>query len=486
MPSVHQLPDSYLHTELYIGAVLHAGRSGRTAHVRNPASGQVIGEVALADHEDMSAAVEAAKEGFRCWSQMPAAERAIILRRGATLLRERVESIAPLITAEQGKPLHESRSEVFFSAEVTDWFADEGRRTYGRIIPSRGLHITASATMEPLGVIAGMTPWNYPVGQAVRKVAIALAAGCSIILKVAEETPASAAAMVAAFVDAGLPTGALQLLFGDPAQISEFLIAHPDVRGISFTGSTAVGRTLTSLAGRHLKRCVMELGGHAPAIVFADSDLEQAARTLAGDKFHNAGQACISPTRVLVERSAHAKFVEQFAAIAAAVCVGDGMDEATTMGPLANPRRLAALTALIDDAVGKGAKLVTGNRRPTGPGYFMQPAVLANVPTIARIMNEEPFGPVAIINSFDGADEAIAEANRLPYALAAYCWSQCTRNIDKMKQQVRSGMLSINHNGLGYPEVPFGGILDSGYGDEGGLEALREMMFTRFVSVASH
>ncbi|WP_248305039.1 NAD-dependent succinate-semialdehyde dehydrogenase [Devosia sp. FKR38] len=472
----------YPDTNLLIGDAWVPGAARHTIAVRNPATGAVIGQLAQADRADLAAAVAAAQSGFAVWRQVPASERATILRRGAALLRERVEAIAPLITFEQGKPLAQSRAEVLFAAEVTEWFAEEARRTYGRIIPARGAHVSAQAVPEALGVIAGLTPWNYPVGQAVRKVAIALAAGCSIILKVAEETPASAAAMVAAFVDAGLPTGALQLVFGNPAEVSAFLIAHPDVRGISFTGSTAVGKKLSALAGSYLKRCVMELGGHAPAIVFADADLDDAVATLAGDKFHNAGQACISPTRLLVESSVHGHFVDSFAAAARAIRMGDGFDPQTTMGPLANERRVTALTELVQDAVAQGARLVTGGVPERNQGYFFPPTVLSDVPIAARIMNEEPFGPVAIVNRFDTIGEAIGEANRLDYALAAYGFSTVAGNLHAMTQGVRSGMLSLNHNGLGWPEVPFAGIRDSGYGDEGGIEALREMMTTRFVS----
>lgn len=433
----------------------------------------------------MEAAVQAGATAFQAWRRMSAFDRAAILRRGADLLRQRVDAIAPLITMEQGKPLKEARAEVLFAAEVTDWFADEGRRTYGRLIPARSEGVSARAIMEPLGLIAGFTPWNYPVGQAIRKIAIALAAGCSIVVKVAEETPAAAAAMVATFIDAGLPEATLQLVFGDPEQVSSFLISHPEVRGISFTGSTQVGRKLSALAGQFLKRSVMELGGHAPAIVFADADVEAAADALAADKFHNAGQACISPTRLLVEESAHEKFVAEFATRAEAIKLGDGFDPQTTMGPLANDRRVATLTALVEDAMARGAKRIVGGAHGFNHGYFFSPTVLADVPVDARIMNEEPFGPVAIINRFTEPADAIGEANRLPYALAAYGWSRRADHIDLMQNAIRSGMVSINHNGLGLPEVPFGGILDSGFGDEGGIEALREMMFTRFVSVRS-
>jgi succinate-semialdehyde dehydrogenase / glutarate-semialdehyde dehydrogenase len=425
----------YPDTGLLIGDTWRQGREGRSIPVRNPATGETIGQLAQAEASDLEDAVAAAQRGFEVWRRVPSAERAGIMRRGAALLRERVEAIAPLITIEQGKPLKEARAEVMFAAEVTEWFANEGRRTYGRLIPSRGFDVSAQAIMEPLGVIAGLTPWNYPVGQAVRKIAIALAAGCSIIVKVAEETPAAAAEMVKAFNDGGLPAGALQLVFGNPAEVSEYLIGHRDVRGISFTGSTAVGKTLTALAGAQMKRVVMELGGHAPALVFADADIDDAVATLAGDKFHNAGQACISPTRMLVEASAHERFVDGFADRAQAVRLGDGFDPASTMGPLANERRVAALSRLVEDAVAQGARLVTGGQPLENRGYFFPPTVLADVPTGARIMNEEPFGPVAIINRFATADEAIAEANRLDYALAAYGFSRsaaaraCSRSI---------------------------------------------------------
>ena len=475
----------YPQTDLFIAGHWRQSGSGDVAEVRNPATGEVIGIVAKATVADLDQAAEAAAIGFAAWRQVSGFDRATILRRAAQLLRDRVEMMAPLITMEQGKPLAEARAEVVFAAEVTDWFADEARRTYGRLIPARGHDVSAQAVMEPLGVILGLTPWNYPVGQAVRKIAVALAAGCSIIVKVAEETPAAAAEMVRAFNDAGLPVGALQLVFGDPAMVSSHLIGHAELRGVSFTGSTAVGKALTGLAGGHLKRCVMELGGHAPAIVFADADVNAALDGLFGDKFHNAGQACISPTRLMVQDHVHEKFVADFAARANAIEVGDGFDPAIRMGPLANGRRVAALTELVDDAVSRGARLMAGGPSGDNRGYFFKPTVLADVPVDARIMNEEPFGPVAIINRFATADEAISEANRLPYALAAYGYSRNAGHIEAMRRGIRSGMLSINHNGLGYPEVPFGGILDSGFGDEGGFEALREMSYTRFVSVRS-
>ncbi len=481
--SITQATVDYPDTVLFIDGGWHPAAGDRRAAVVNPATGEVIGQVDLAEPGDLETAVAAGDSAFQIWRRTSAFERAGIMRRAAELLRQRVAEIAPLITLEQGKPLSEARAEVFFAAQVIDWFADEGQRVYGRIIPSRGPDISAQAHMEPLGLIAGFTPWNYPLGQAVRKIAIALAAGCSIVVKVAEETPAAAARMVQAFADAGLPAGALQLVFGVPSDVSATLIAHPAVRGISFTGSTAVGRKLSALAGEHLKRAVMELGGHSPVLVFADADQERAIANLVADKFHNAGQACISPTRLMIEASAFEHFVADFASRAKAIRVGNGLDPETDMGPLANGRRLASLTTLVEDAVERGAELVTGGLSGDNRGYFFAPTVLANVPVDARIMNEEPFGPVAILNRFTTLDEAIGEANRLPYALAAYGWARNGHTISALRSGVRSGMISINHNGLGLPEVPFAGMLDSGFGDEGGPEALREMMFSRFVSV---
>ena len=467
---------------LFIDGDWCAGAEGERRSFFDPATGEETGTVAKAEAEDVDRAVASAARGFDVWRRWSAFDRARLLRRAAQALRDAADTIAPLITAEQGKPLHEARGEVMFAAEVTDWFGDEGQRAYGRIIPARDARVSAAALVEPAGVVAGLSPWNYPVGQAVRKIAIALAAGCPIVLKAPEETPASVAAMVECFASAGLPAGVLNLLFGDPPMISDRLIRHPEVRVISFTGSTVVGRRLAAVAGESLTRSVMELGGHAPALVFADADVGDACDTLARDKFHNAGQACISPTRLLVQDGVFAEFLARFAGHATRLKVGSGTEAGTDMGPLANARRRDAIDALIGDAVAQGATLVTGGIRPKGRGYFYPPTILSDVPVSARIMNEEPFGPVAIVNRFFDPDEAFAEANRLDYALAAYGFSYDSVTIRRLETGIRSGMVSINHNGLGVPEVPFGGVRDSGFGDEGGLEAMREMMVTRFVS----
>jgi succinate-semialdehyde dehydrogenase/glutarate-semialdehyde dehydrogenase len=334
-------------------------------------------------------------------------------------------------------------------------------------------------------VVAGFSPWNFPIAQAVRKIAAALAAGCPIILKGPEETPASCAALAQAFHDAGLPPGTLALVFGVPSAISEYLIPHPTIRKISFTGSTVVGKHLASLAGQHMKRTTMELGGHSATIVFDDADLDLCIERLSAFKFRNAGQVCASPTRILVQEGIHDAFVQRFAGKAASLTVGDGMAPQTTMGPLANPRRIDAMQAFMDDALTRGASLVTGGRRIGDKGNFFEPTVLTDVPREARIMNEEPFGPVVLVQSFRQLDDALVEANRLAYGLAAFAYTRSSRNAAAVADAFESGMVSINHHGLALPEVPFGGVKDSGYGSEGGIEALEGYLVPKFVTHAT-
>jgi len=337
---------------------------------------------------------------------------------------------------------------------------------------------------EPVGPVAAFTPWNFPINQAVRKISAALAAGCSVILKGPEETPASCAELVRAYVDAGLPVGAVQLVYGIPAEISEYLIPHPVIKKISFTGSTAIGKQLAALAGLHMKRVTMELGGHAPAIVFDDADIDAASKVLAANKFRNAGQVCVSPTRFLVQESVYENFVGKFVAIAEKLKVGDGLDPATTMGPLANPRRITAMEGLIGDAVQKGATIRTGGKRIGNKGNFFEPTVLTDLNRDMRVMNEEPFGPLALMVPFKSFDDVIEEANRLPYGLASYAWTRSAKTANAIAASVEAGMMSINHHGLALPEVPFGGIKDSGYGSEGGLEAMEAYLNTKFVTQA--
>jgi succinate-semialdehyde dehydrogenase/glutarate-semialdehyde dehydrogenase len=471
----------YPNTQLYIDGEWRDGKAGQLP-VTNPATEQTIGAVARADRGDLDAALAAAERGFQQWRRAGAFERSKLMRRAAALLRERNESIARAMTMEQGKPLAESRAEAAGGADTIEWFAEEGRRSYGRVIPSRAANVSQIVVKEPVGPVAAFSPWNFPINQAVRKVSVALASGCSVILKGPEETPASCAALVAAFADAGLPAGALNLVFGAPAEISAYLIPHPAIKKISFTGSTAVGKQLAALAGSHMKRATMELGGHAPAIVFADADVERAVQILSAAKFRNAGQVCVSPTRFLVHESVYARFVDGFAEAARNIKVGDGLEDGVTMGPLANSRRLEAMEALTADAVSRGAKVVCGGARIGNRGYFFEPTVLTDVPLDARIMNEEPFGPLAAVSAFRDYDGAVKEANRLPYGLAAYAYTKSAKTMADIGRDIESGMVSINHHGLALPELPFGGVKDSGYGSEGGTEAMEAYLNAKLIT----
>ncbi|MGC8477865.1 MAG: NAD-dependent succinate-semialdehyde dehydrogenase [Acetobacteraceae bacterium] len=474
----------YPDVQLLIDGAWTRAEGGRTLPVVNPATGEVNGTVAHASRADLDRALAAAEKGFRAWRKVSAYDRSKLMRRAADLLRDRADGIARLMTLEQGKPLAEAKGETLAGADVIDWFAEEARRAYGRVIPARAEGIYQLVVKEPAGPVAAFTPWNFPINQVVRKLSAALAAGCSIIVKAPEETPASPAELIRCFVDAGVPAGVVNLVYGVPAEISEYLIPHPVIRKISFTGSTAVGKQLAALAGAHMKRVTMELGGHAPAIVFDDADVDTAVKILSANKLRNAGQVCISPTRFLVQEGVYEQFVDGFTARLKAAKVGDGLEAGTTMGPLANPRRVAAMDAFIGDAVRRGAKLRAGGERIGNKGNFYQPTVLTDVPMEARIQNEEPFGPVAVISPFKGFDEVVAEANRLPFGLASYAYTRSAKTANAIAAAVEAGMMSINHHGLALPEVPFGGVKDSGYGSEGGSEAIEAYLNTKFVSQA--
>jgi succinate-semialdehyde dehydrogenase / glutarate-semialdehyde dehydrogenase len=388
------------------------------------------------------------------------------------------------MTLEQGKPLVESRLEVLVGADTLDWFAEEARRTCGRVVPARSADIINLVIKEPVGPVAAFTPWNFPINQIVRKLGAALAAGCSIIVKAPEETPASPAELIRAVIDAGVPKGVVNLVYGVPAEISRYLIPHEVIRKVSFTGSTAVGKELAALAGKHMKRATMELGGHAPVLVFDDADLDMAVKQIVAAKFRNAGQACISPTRFLVQGKVYDAFLNRFIAATKSLKIGDGLTEAIEIGPLANRRRLEAMEALIADAIAKGADLMAGGKRIGNKGYFFAPTVLANVPTTARAMNEEPFGPLALVNPFDDFDEALSEANRLAYGLASFAYTSSTRTATALAGAIEAGMLAINHTRLVWQELPFGGVKDSGFGSEGGPEAVEAYLVTKLVTQA--
>ncbi|HEX9466378.1 MAG TPA: NAD-dependent succinate-semialdehyde dehydrogenase [Alphaproteobacteria bacterium] len=474
----------YPDVSLYIDGAWGKGAGKRSQPILNPATGEAVGQVPFAEKADLDRALAAASKGFQTWKKVSAFDRYKLMRKAADLIRSRADDIAANMTMEQGKPIAEAKMETMAGADMIDWIAEEGRRAYGRVIPARVEGVYQLVIKEPVGPVAAFTPWNFPMNQAVRKISAAIATGCSIIIKASEETPATCAALVQAYVDAGLPPGVLNLVFGVPAEISEYLIPHPVIRKVTFTGSTAVGKHLAALAGKHMKRVTMELGGHAPAIVFEDADVDVAAKILSANKFRNAGQVCVSPTRFLVHEKVYGSFVDKFVAAAKALKVGDGLDKETRMGPLANARRVEAMDAFVADAKAKGAKVQTGGKRIGNKGFFYEPTVLTDVPNEARIMNEEPFGPLAPITPFKDYDAVIAEANRLPYGLAAYAYTKSAKTAAAVGSAIESGMISINHHGLALPEVPFGGVKDSGYGSEGGSEVIEAYLNTKFVTQA--
>jgi succinate-semialdehyde dehydrogenase/glutarate-semialdehyde dehydrogenase len=475
---------SYPNVLLFIDGAWCAAASGRTTPVMNPATGKQVGTFAHAERADLDRALEAAQKGFAVWRKTSAFERSKIMRKAANLLRERAELIAPLMTQEQGKTLPEAKAEALAGADIIDWFAEEARRTYGRVIPARSEGVYQLVIKEPVGPVAAFTPWNFPINQIVRKLSAALAAGCSIIVKAPEETPASPAELIRAYADAGVPAGVVNLVYGDPAEISSYLIPHPVIRKMSFTGSTVVGKQLAALAGQHMKRVTMELGGHAPVIIFDDADIDVAAKTMAASKYRNAGQVCVSPTRFLVQEGVYNQFVDKFVDATKMLKVGNGMEASSTMGALANPRRSAAMEVNVEDAQKHGGKVRTGGHRIGKEGNFFEPTVITELENSAKAMNDEPFGPVAVINPFKGFDDAVKEANRLPFGLAAYAWTRSAKTANAIASQVETGMMTINHLGLALPEVPFGGVKDSGYGSEGGTEAIEAYLNPKFVSQA--
>jgi succinate-semialdehyde dehydrogenase/glutarate-semialdehyde dehydrogenase len=476
----------YPNTQLFIDGHWQDAADGKTLAVFNPATGKEIGRVAHAGKADLDKALAAAQKGFETWRDMTAADRSKIMRKAAGLMRERAGAIGRNMTQEQGKPLAEAKGEAMAAADIIEWFAEEGFRVYGRIVPSRwNLSVRQMVLKDPVGPVAAFTPWNFPINQVVRKVAAALSAGCSMLVKAPEETPSGPAGLIQAFADAGLPPGVLGLVYGNPAEISSYLIPHPIIRKITFTGSTPVGKQLAAMAGLHMKRVTMELGGHAPVIVMEDADIALAVKSAGAAKFRNAGQVCIAPTRFLVHESIKTEFGKALAQYAEGLKVGDGLTEGTTMGPLANPRRLAAMAEFTQNAVEAGATLLTGGLRIGDEGNFWQPTVLADVPLDAKVFNDEPFGPMAGIRGFNTIEEAITEANRLSYGLAGYAFTRSLKNADLLSRKVEVGMLWMNMPAMPSAEMPFGGLKDSGYGSEGGIEAVEAYLNVRAVAIAN-
>jgi len=475
--------DSYPELRLYIdGEWLTAG-TRRTHRVVNPANGSTLGELPLVDGADLERALDAAERSFRVWKRTTSEERARVLKGAAQLIRQRVDDIARVATLEEGKTLAETRIEALVTANLFEFYAEECRRTYGRVLV-RPTGTRSLVVKEPVGPVAAFAPWNFPIGNPGRKLGAPVATGCSVILKPAEEAPAAAIEVVRALVDAGLPPGVVQLVFGVPDEVSRHLLASPIIRKLSFTGSIAVGKHLLTLAAATVKRTTMELGGHAPVIVFDDADLGRAVELLATAKCRNAGQVCVSPTRFYVQEGIYERFVSAFTERIRKVSVGDGLLAASQMGPMANPRRPAAIETFIGDAVAHGAKVRTGGERHGREGFFWQPTVLSEVPLKARIMNEEPFGPVAVLTSFKSFDEAVEHANRLPYGLAAYAFTESAKRALLIGDAIEAGMVGINTVGMAAPDAPFGGVKESGHGAEDGPEGLEACLVTKAIHQA--
>ncbi|MDB5069450.1 MAG: aldehyde dehydrogenase [Candidatus Eremiobacteraeota bacterium] len=469
---------------LLIGGESITADQRKTIPVHDPASGAEIGRLPVATDEDLANALASAQRGFARWRKTSAYDRGVVLRKAAQLIRERAEPIARTLTLEQGKPLAEARLEIFATADIIEWCGEEGRRTYGRVVPSRSETVRQTVLREPVGPVAAFTPWNFPAITPGRKLAGALGAGCSIIIKPSEETPGTALMLVDALRDAGLPEDVVNVVFGDPPHISETLIASPIIRKISFTGSTAVGKHLARLAANGLKRATLELGGHAPVIVSEKADLDKAVKMSVSSKFRNAGQVCVSPSRFIVHESIEKRFTEAFAAKASTLRVGHGLEETTQMGSLANERRHSAIRDLVEDARQRGGKVHTGGDSIDSPGYFFSPTVFSDVPGDARVLTEEPFGPIAVISQYRELSEAIAMANALPYGLAAYAFTQDLAESIALSNGIESGMIGINHFGIAFAEIPFGGVKDSGYGSEGGTEGFEGYLVTKSVTMA--
>ncbi|MEO6359548.1 MAG: NAD-dependent succinate-semialdehyde dehydrogenase [Sphingomicrobium sp.] len=472
-------PELYLHIA---GERVGAG-DRRTFPVLNPATGETLGQLPLANAGDLERALAAAAHGFRQWRNSTAQERAGVLNGASRLLHERVGAISEIMTLEQGKTLSEARIEVMMVAGLFAFYAGECHRLYGRALV-RPTGQRSTVTYEPVGPVAAFAPWNFPAGNPGRKLGAPIAAGCSVILKAAEETPASALAVLQCLLDSGLPPSVAQAVFGVPDEVSRHLLGSPVIRKLSFTGSTSVGRQLIRLAAEDMKRTTMELGGHGPVLVFDDADVERALDTMAASKWRNAGQVCVSPTRYIVQQELFARFRDGFVERAKALRVGDGLDPQSQMGPMANTRRPEAMERLVADAVGLGARLDAGGKRIGNRGFFFAPTVLSEVPVEAQAMNEEPFGPLAIINPYADEEAMVAEANRLPFGLAAYVWTEDSRRQKRVAREIEAGMVGVNTSMIGGADAPFGGVKWSGHGSEDGPEGVQACLITKAVHEA--
>ncbi|SEH17476.1 succinate semialdehyde dehydrogenase [Sphingopyxis sp. YR583] len=467
--------------QLFINGAWRSGEGREARPVYNPATAGTIAELPVATAADLDEALAAAARGWPVWRAKTPDERAVLMRKAAGIIRERADHIATLLTLEQGKPIAEARGEVLSASSLLEYFAEEGKRISGRVAP-RPAGQRAMVLRQPVGPVAAFSPWNFPVNLMVKKIAPALAAGCVVIAKAPEETPGCTSAIMRCLADAGIPGDVVQLVYGNPDMISRHLLGSEVIRKVSFTGSTAVGKHLMKLAADRVQRITMELGGHAPVLIFDDCDLEATLDRVVMQKFRNAGQVCVSPTRFYVQEGIYDAFVKGFAERTKKVKIGSGLDADTQMGPLANARRIPALEALVADATAKGARVIAGGEA-TGDGYFFQPTAIADVPLDADAMNNEPFGPMALIRPFGTEEEALEQANRLPYGLAAFAFTENGRRINRVADGIESGMVGINSFVISANDMPFGGIKESGFGSESGPEGLDGYLVTKAVHI---
>ncbi len=472
----------YQNLSLYINGEFISGDGRKMQDVINPATQELLGQLPHASEADLEHALKSAQKAFETWKHSSPMDRSAILRRVAQLTRDRAQEIGRNMTLDQGKPLAEAVGEVVGCADHCDWHAEECRRIYGRVVLPRASNVRQLVLKEPIGVCVAFTPWNFPYNQAIRKIAAAIGAGCTLVLKGPEDAPSAVMAIAQMFQDAGLPPGVLNIVWGEPAKVSDYLIKSPISRKVSFTGSVPVGKLLAGLAGAHMKRVTMELGGHSPVLVFEDADIDRAATMLANFKIRNAGQVCVSPTRFYIQKSVYDKFLAKFTDVLKNIKIGNGLDAGVQMGPLAHERRIPALSRFVDDARKRGGEVVIGGEPIDGKGFFFPPTVITGLKDDAMLMTEEPFGPIAPVVPFNDIDEVLARANSLPFGLSSYVFTNSLQTATKVSNALESGMVNINHFGSALPETPFGGVKDSGIGSEGGAETFDAYLVTKFVT----
>ena len=475
---------AYPEIRMYIDGEWVSAGDRQTWDVLNPATGEVLGTLPLATEDDLDRALESSRRGFALWRDTPAQDRANVLRRAAEWLHDNIEDVARIATLEQGKPLAETRIEVHMAADCLQWYAEEGRRAYGRVL-TRPSGTRSLVVKAPVGPVAAFAPWNFPLGNPARKLGAPIGAGCSVVIKPPEEAPASALLVAQALVEAGLPKGVMNVVFGEPDRVSRRLLDSDVIRKVSFTGSVPVGKHLQKLAADRCQRTTMELGGHAPVIVFDDADLDKALTLMVASKYRNCGQVCVSPTRFFIHEKVYDQFVAGFVERASKLKVGNGLEEGVQVGPMANPRRLDAMDELIADARERGAKVLLGGERIPGPGWFFQPTVVSDLPLDARLLNEEPFGPIALMSKFSSFDEVVEQANRLPFGLAAYVFTRSAEVALRIGDALEAGMIGINSTMIGAADAPFGGVKESGHGSENAIEGLEACLVTKQITQAA-